>query len=76
MDKDKTCATCRYYDPNPVEGGDGDQGRCRRNPPEVAHRSDAELACEAEYIGEWPLTRYDDWCGEHAPKDQEQGDAN
>ena len=53
-----TCATCRWWNGTPVEGAFGD---CKRMPP---------TAFNAPLLKgrRWPVTVFDDWCGEHAPK--------
>lgn len=47
------CVTCIFWAP-PLPPG---SGRCRRFPPAATH---------VDGLSEWPSTRYDDWCGEHA----------
>ena len=53
-----TCATCRFYGDEGLEGGDP-YGACRRRAP--APGLDASTA-------HWPAVALSDWCGEHAPK--------
>ena len=73
---DKTCETCKYYDPNPVDGGSGDEGRCRRNPPQILQMVEDEVLADETPYAAWPVINYLCWCGEHTPKEQEQPDAN
>lgn len=46
------CATCIFW-ARPWSFADG---ACRRYPPVATHVADRST---------WPVTRFDDWCGEH-----------
>ena len=54
------CDNCRFW-----RGGDDpvELGHCHRHaPPAVTQEKPNEDA--REYLGEWPVTVFDDWCGE------------
>lgn len=61
--RERLCANCAYWDPGRSPG----RGVCRRSAPTpVDHHP---------YVGQWPLTWGDEWCGQHqlrAP--QKEGD--
>ena len=52
----KTCETCRWWRddrPRPYEG------LCKRNAPK----------CLDDGSTDWPVTKHNDWCGEHQTKE-------
>lgn len=55
----ETCASCRFWD---REDPDDADGACRRHAPTRGKGSAA---------GIWPITAYDDWCGEHQSRKAE-----
>lgn len=46
----QSCSNCRYW--NKGE----DPGHCQRHPP---------VPIKDQRLGQWPLTKQSDWCGEH-----------
>lgn len=55
-----TCATCRFWVPNPDPLNDA---QCRRRAPEFL-----QVPSYPSVRGRWPVTDADDWCGEHVAR--------
>ena len=62
----QTCGLCRYWY---VTDRGADDQRCRRFPPTFASEFFKERPYPHPAAGVWPVTAYDDWCGEWAAKD-------
>ena len=62
-----TCQTCRFW------ARDNLQGQCRRYPPKVVLWTHPDLP-GAQYDQLIPWTGKDDFCGEHRPKEQTDGE--
>lgn len=65
------CSTCRFWGSAPLHAGqdflENNSGKrvwamCRIRPPVVTDTDRRRV---------WPITRYDDWCGEYAIKAEE-----
>lgn len=63
----ESCATCRFW--HSSDGFRSQRKPCRRHSPSFAVSSQP---VSAEFVGYWPTTEHDDWCGEYSaahPKD-------
>lgn len=59
-----SCMTCRFFDYLPARH-EGRFGRCLRNPPQFIE--------SGVLNGGWPVVEKDEWCGEHAEYQDDQG---
>jgi hypothetical protein len=65
-ENEQNCEACRFWRTLP----DDDEetfGQCRRSAPSPVYRKLEDIGAEPSY-GQWPLTYYEDWCGEFEPK--------
>ena len=78
----ETCRTCRFWAPgatlpeNNTLVGD-ERGECRKRCPvggglEVFLNNDGEPKRAVAFHFPWPLTHTNDWCGEHAPREDDR----
>jgi hypothetical protein len=56
-----TCKTCRWWDDT-----DGHAGICRRHSPRSVSEYDNPDHTLINPVSLWPVTYFDDWCGEHS----------
>jgi hypothetical protein len=56
-----TCNTCAYWSGRP----DSSDGGCRRKSPNSFHEAASMIETELP-MAFWPVTDFDDWCGEHS----------
>lgn len=61
-----TCETCRFWFMciNPVRNDDKKYGKCKKSAP-IAITGQATMPCQNAV---WPTTYYEEWCGDHEPK--------
>ncbi len=64
---DQKCGTCQFW--HTTDAAVGNQ-TCRRFPPFVVSEMFKHQPLPAPEAGVWPVTSYDDWCGEWAAKDE------
>jgi hypothetical protein len=69
------CENCRFWDP---DHRDGDFGRCRRRSPVVVPGLTETMAGDGylEVVFQattFPVTGYEDWCGEYAEEASDAG---
>jgi hypothetical protein len=59
-----TCGTCPFWnDISTIE--DEDIGECKRCSPRLATLDSQLNEDEMARQGLWPITEFDEWCGEH-----------
>jgi len=68
IDRKETCETCEYYKeyhPMPPIGG------CVFNAPSIGSQTDSHLGTNRTF----PIvSALYDWCGQHAPKENQEGE--
>lgn len=76
----RRCETCRFWGFLRETEPHVEIGECRRHAPVPGRQADRRVPQEplavrahlnaAAYAnrGDWPMTMFDDWCGEHMPK--------
>lgn len=65
------CSTCKFWAGDNIKRRDATWSRCRVNSPEVSSRCiDGRLDM---WVGQWPWTTSDDWCGSWNSRGQATG---
>lgn len=61
------CKTCRFWDGD----DEGLEGDCRRHAPRLSGQAvpGGSATHQDPMFRAWPITRIDDWCGEHQHKE-------
>ena len=62
-----TCQTCRWWGGR-LSGRVYTPGPCHRYPPTAIVRDNRYEVVQSA----WPVTRIDDWCGEHQPQEAQR----
>ncbi len=74
----ETCETCKWWGRERAHDYDWPYGQCRRNPPALTDKlqvlpyRDPDQPHQLDIVvpkGVWPWVTFDDWCGEHQPRD-------
>jgi hypothetical protein len=60
------CETCRFWESAEPAADESTDGWCHRHPPIPFHFPGAREMGQASYSPVFPLTAFDDWCGEWA----------
>lgn len=65
------CSNCRYWGSAPLHAGQDFQEKQNGQRIWAMCRVHAPIVTDADRRRVWPITRYDDWCGEYAIKAEE-----
>ena len=69
-ERQECCERCRFW--HRLGKGFGDRGTCHRNPPNLGI---FQAPARMSFVGYWPETEPDDWCGEFVPLETRAADA-
>ena len=61
------CSNCRFWRRSKTQRS---IGHCRRNPPVIVDSFIDREEPDLEFASCWPMTQYDEWCGEFIHKDR------